>query len=178
MNINGNASYLIKGNASCFIKRNASYLIKGYTLIEALVTNSVFALCFALVCSTMIFGANFFGKIKDEIASTSQFVNAFEVMREDLKNHYPDSSPNLGEISKVTNKTAIWQVWDDKDGQKTVQYSIKEGALVRSINGEENILLRGVANFDVKFLDSNLGWLSLEFADERLASHVRLRFSN
>ena len=78
----------------------------GYTIIEMLVTNSVFALCFALVCTTMIFGSNIFSRVRSDIESKSALVNTFETMRKDLSLQVPGMIPFMGDISKEVSYLA------------------------------------------------------------------------
>lgn len=146
----------------------------GYTIIEMLVTNSVFALCLFLVCTTMIFGANLFGKVKKEIESKSALVNAFETMKKDLSLQVPGMIPFKGDISKEVKKTAIWQI-QTSTGLNIVQYSIINDTLVRKINGEEKVLLQGVVDFEIQVKAQNLVYLSVILGKESLSGHARMK---
>ena len=146
----------------------------GYTIIEMLVTNSVFALCFALVCTTMIFGSNIFSRVRSDIESKSALVNTFETMRKDLSLQVPGMIPFMGDISKEVKKTVIWQV-QSLTGFSTVQYSVINDTLVRKINSEEKILLQGVVAFDIKVKAQNLVYLSVNLGEESLSGHVRIK---
>lgn len=147
---------------------------QGYTIIEMLVTNSVFALCLILVSSTMIFGANLFGRVKSDIESKSALVNAFETMRKDLSLQAPGMFPAFGDISKDIKKTVTWQV-QTSTGFNTVQYAVLNDTLVRKINGEEKVLLQGVVDFEIKVKAQNLVYLSIILGKESLSGHVRMK---
>lgn len=155
----------------CFTKHTD---VRGYTIIEMLVTNSVFALCLAFVCTTMIFGANLFGRVRSDIESKSALVNTFETMRKDLSLQAPGMLPFMGDTSKEVKKTAIWQIQSSR-GFSTVQYSVINDTLVRKINGEEKLLLQGVVDFEIKVKAQNLVYLSVSLREESLSGHVRMK---
>lgn len=154
--------------------RNRDTLQYGYTIIEMLVANAVFALCFGLVCTTMIFGSNIFGKVKSDIESKSALVNAFESMKKDLTLQAPGMFPFIGAISKDVKKTATWQI-QTSTGLNAVRYSVVNDTLVRKINGEERVLLQGIVDFDIKVKSQNLVYLYLSFGKESLSGHLRIK---
>lgn len=166
------AKLLDKQNKKLYLNRYIRQY--GYTIIEMLVTNAVFALCFALVCTTMIFGSNIFGKVKSDIESKSALVNAFESMRKDLSVQVPGMLPVIGDTSKDVKKTATWQI-QTSTGLNAVQYSVVNNTLARKINGEERVLLQGIVDFDIKVKSQNLVYLSISLGKESLSGHLRIK---
>lgn len=155
--------------------KNSTYNVKGYTILEMLVTTAVFSLCIALITSTMIYGVNFHKKTTDKIETKAQFLDAFNILRQDIKYFVPNASPFMPTISSDTNKTARWTTYFNGK-QHEVQYSIASGDLIRLVDGKAStILQQGEVDFEVKFLQPNLGFISLWYKGEKLSSHVRPR---
>lgn len=154
--------------------RKQNRYLNGYTVIEMLVTSSVFALCFSLISSAMIFGANLFGKVRSDIEAKSALVNAFETMKKDLSLQEPGMFPLSGDISNEVKKIAAWQI-QSNTGFSRVQYAIKNDTLVRIFNGEDKVLLQGVVDFDIKVKAQNLIYLSVSLGKESLSGHLRIK---
>lgn len=146
--------------------------MKGYTLIEMMITTAVFALCLTLVTSSMIYGVNVYNSVKSNMETKGELLTAFDAMRNDLKNLIVKPSLMSGEISSATKKSASWTIYSSGQ-ERSVQYSIEDGILIRTVDGKKTILLKGECEFEVKFITPKLAWVSLKHRKETLASHIR-----
>lgn len=146
--------------------------MKGYTLLEMLITISVFSLCLLLVCSSMIYGVNAYNSIRAKIDSKAQLLTAFDILRDDLKHLTANPSPIIGDISDKVEKVASWKI-HSKKGVQAVQYAVEDGKLTRTLDGKATPILNGECDFEVKFLSQKLAWVSIKYGKETLTSHIR-----
>lgn len=150
--------------------------MKGYTVLEALVTATVFALCLVLISSPMVLGIQMYKRSIGDMDSKARLLSSFETILHDLERHVGRQPLSLGEISADTSRVAVWTLWTD-NGEKTVQYAVRNGTLLRALDGSEKPILTGNIDFEVNFVSPDLAWLSISLNGETLSRHIRLQFA-
>lgn len=151
--------------------------MKGYTLLEMLVTTAVFTLCLTIVSSSMIYGVNVYNSVKANIDTKGELLTAFDMLREDLKNLIVKPSLITAEISSDSKTISSWTIYA-KGGEHAVQYALENGALIRTIDGKKSFILKGECDFEIKMLSRKLAWVSIKYGKDTLASHVRPQASS